>query len=119
MNPFEVLGLSMTADADQVRAAYRKLVKQHHPDQFQDPEEKQQAHERMMAINAAYEQALRYAIPRQTTAYSKSIPLDEALQLAQKMLKQGRPEMVLRELKRSETHSGPWFFLEGQAWMLL
>ena len=37
-NPFEVLGLKPGADAQDVRAAYRRLVKSCHPDQFQDPQ---------------------------------------------------------------------------------
>ena len=39
-NPFGVLGLEASADADQVRAAYRKLVKTCHPDKFQDETER-------------------------------------------------------------------------------
>lgn len=31
-SPYAVLGVSMTATADEVRAAYRALVKRHHPD---------------------------------------------------------------------------------------
>ena len=39
-NPFEVLGLKGTADADEIRSAYRALVKRCHPDMIQDPAEK-------------------------------------------------------------------------------
>ena len=36
-NPFEVLGLKGWADQDEIRTAYRTLVKQCHPDMIQDP----------------------------------------------------------------------------------
>src|SRR5215203_2842504 len=32
MNPYDVLGVSSDATATQIKAAYRKLVKQYHPD---------------------------------------------------------------------------------------
>lgn len=37
MNPYEVLGLPLEASARQIRAAYRRLAKLHHPDHGGDP----------------------------------------------------------------------------------
>ena len=48
-NPFEVLGLHGSADADEIRAAYRALVKKCHPDQFLDAEEQRAAQELLHA----------------------------------------------------------------------
>lgn len=47
MNPYEALGVAKDATADEIRAAYRKLAKKHHPDKGGDKE-------RMAAINDAY-----------------------------------------------------------------
>ena len=58
-NPFEVLGLKGWADQDEIRTAYRTLVKQCHPDMIQDPLLKEEAQARMVALNLAYEEALR------------------------------------------------------------
>ena len=63
-NPFEVLGLKGWADQDEIRTAYRTLVKQCHPDMIQDPLQKEEAQARMVALNLAYEEALRLASPR-------------------------------------------------------
>ena len=50
-NPFEVLGLKGWAGPDEIRTAYRALVKQCHPDMIRDPSEKEAAQNRMVALN--------------------------------------------------------------------
>lgn len=54
----KILGLSLgKIDKNEVRKAYRSLVKKHHPDRFhgKSTEEQQKAHERFIALNMAYE----------------------------------------------------------------
>ena len=63
--PFEELGLRAWADPDEIRRAYRALVKQCHPDLIRDPVGKREAEQRMIRLNLAYEEALRLAMPRQ------------------------------------------------------
>ena len=63
-NPFEVLGLKGMATPEEIRTAYRALARQCHPDMIQDPSEKEAAQTRMVALNLAYEEALRLASPR-------------------------------------------------------
>jgi molecular chaperone DnaJ len=49
-DPYATLGLRPGADATQVREAYRRLARLHHPDRSVDP----RATERMRAINRAW-----------------------------------------------------------------
>ena len=51
-DPYEVLGVARTASAKDIKAAFRKLAKKHHPDQNQDDAK---AKDRFAAINQAYE----------------------------------------------------------------
>lgn len=51
-NPYTVLGVSRTASAEEIRNAYRKLAKKHHPDLNVG---KPEAVERFKAISAAYD----------------------------------------------------------------
>ena len=55
MNPYEVLGIKPGASQDEIKSAYRKLIKQYHPDKFIDNPLKDLAEEKMIAINEAYD----------------------------------------------------------------
>lgn len=51
MDPYHILGISPNATDDEIKKAYRKLVKQYHPDKNSTEE----ARSRVQLINAAYE----------------------------------------------------------------
>ena len=55
MNPYQVLGVSPSATDEEIREAYRKLVKKYHPDRYQDSALREQAEAKLKEINAAYE----------------------------------------------------------------
>lgn len=50
-DPYQVLGVAKSASAADVKKAFRKLAKQHHPDHSKDP----RAKEKFAEVNAAYE----------------------------------------------------------------
>ncbi|MEO5718757.1 MAG: J domain-containing protein [Chthoniobacterales bacterium] len=51
---YETLGVSKTASADEIKSAFRKLARKHHPD-VAKPKEKEAAEEKFKTINEAYE----------------------------------------------------------------
>jgi DnaJ-class molecular chaperone len=51
-DPYQELGVSRTASADEIRKAFRKLAKQHHPDTNPDNKE---AEERFKRVSAAFD----------------------------------------------------------------
>jgi curved DNA-binding protein len=51
---YETLGVSKTAGADEIKSAFRKLARKHHPD-LAKPKEKAAAEEKFKQINEAYE----------------------------------------------------------------
>ena len=120
-NPFEVLGLNAGADADAVREAYRRLVKTCHPDKFLDADERKSAQEKMIALNLAYEEAIRLTASRRNaqTSYNRELTLEEALTLVEKMLRRGSPESALRHLMRTKERNGIWYATQGRILMEL
>lgn len=116
-NPFEILGLTPTADAEDVRAAYRRLVKQCHPDKFPDAEQRKAAQQKMVTLNLAYEEAYHLATSRRVNTYVSALPADDAVALAAKMLRQHSPESALRQLMRAESRGGAWYAMQGRILM--
>jgi curved DNA-binding protein CbpA len=51
---YEILGLMPGASQEEIKLAYRKLVKLWHPDGFINPQQKLEAEEKTKVINAAY-----------------------------------------------------------------
>jgi curved DNA-binding protein CbpA len=52
---YALLGVAPSATAEQIRAAYLKLVTEYHPDKHQDNPLKELARERLVLINQAYQ----------------------------------------------------------------
>ena len=55
MNPYEILGVNPGASQDEIKSAYRKLIKKYHPDQYGDNPLKELAQDKLIEINKAYE----------------------------------------------------------------
>ena len=55
-DPYEILGVGSGAEPEVIRAAYRALVRSHHPDRHGGDDERQRAvrHDRIATITAAY-----------------------------------------------------------------
>ena len=116
-NPFEVLGVKPGADEQTVRAAYRRMVKSCHPDQFQDVQQQKAAQEQLVRLNLAYEAALKL-VPRVTVGFNL-ISQEEAKHFARRLIAQGNLESALRQLNRADSKDGEWFCLQGDILMAL
>ncbi|MCL2811377.1 MAG: DnaJ domain-containing protein [Clostridia bacterium] len=112
-NPFLTLGIPATSDTRAVRDAYHKLVKLCHPDIVQGEAQKQQAQERMIALNLAYEEALRFACRPQVRI--SPVTLDDSLRLANRLLARRMAASAQRALERCPQRDATWYSLHGRA----
>ncbi len=55
-DPYVVLGVSRDASDEEIKDAYRALVKKYHPDKFADSDLAELANEKMKEINVAYDE---------------------------------------------------------------
>ncbi|MGN1383456.1 MAG: DnaJ domain-containing protein [Eubacterium sp.] len=54
-DPYEILGIPRTASQDDIRKAYRELVKKYHPDKYQGNPLADLAEEKLQDVNWAYD----------------------------------------------------------------
>ena len=59
MNPYEVLGVPENASDEQVKSAYKELVKKYHPDRYQDNPLADLAEQKLAEINEAYDMIMK------------------------------------------------------------
>lgn len=58
-NPYEVLGVSQNASEEEIKTAYKALVKKYHPDKYQNNPLADLAEEKLQEINEAYDMVMK------------------------------------------------------------
>lgn len=59
MNPYEVLGVPENASEEEIKKAYKELVKKYHPDKYQDNPLADLAEEKLQEVNEAYDMLMK------------------------------------------------------------
>ena len=85
-----------------------------------DPAEKEAAQTRMVALNLAYEEALRLASPRTgANTVTPELSSAEAVLMAQRAMARDNPEGALRSLVRCEKRDSEWYYMQGKVLMAM
>lgn len=67
-NPYDVLGIREGASEEEIKKAYREVVKKYHPDQYRDNPLSKLAEEKLKEANEAYD----YLLKNQSSSYSNN-----------------------------------------------
>jgi len=59
MNPYEVLGISENASEEEIKRAYKEMVKKYHPDKYQNNPLADLAEEKLQEVNEAYDMLIK------------------------------------------------------------
>ena len=128
-DPYRILNISKNADVEEIKKAYRILVKKYHPDRYQNSSLAKEATEKMKEINQAYDMVMREkqgqgsdasydngaydkhegSAPRDT--YNKTEP-SVYVNVRQDIKNQNfdKAESVLNKIPPTE-RSGEWYYL--------
>lgn len=71
-DPYEVLEIRKGSSKDEVRAAYKKLAKQYHPDQYDNNPLRDLAEDKMAEINEAYDYLMKHLSDNQNSSYNQN-----------------------------------------------
>jgi molecular chaperone DnaJ len=71
-DPYEVLGIPKGSSQEEIKAAYKKLVKKYHPDQYANNPLSDLAQEKLKEINQAYDNLIGGSQKSSSQNYQKS-----------------------------------------------
>lgn len=120
-DPYEVLGIQRGASKDEIKAAYRKLAKQYHPDMHVNNPLKELAQEKFIEVQEAYDQLMNdssSSYSSQSTSYSNSSTGGD-LQTARQYMNSGNYQQAVYILNSVKVRNAEWNFLMGVCYVNL
>jgi len=109
MNPYEVLGVNENASDEEIKKAYRQLVKKYHPDRYPNGSRQQEAAtEKLKQVNAAYDMVTKM----RQSGFSQG---NGAPQFAEVRMAMQRGDLMTAEamLNRMTERPAEWHYLMG------
>ncbi len=119
MNAYEVLGVSENASLDEIRKAYKDLVKKYHPDKYKDNPLSDLAQDKLKQINEAYDELCKLHGANGSSydshssskyGYSSS---SEAFSRVRMYLQQNNLSAAQQALNASSDRGAEWNYLQG------
>lgn len=124
-DPYEVLGIQRGASKDEIKAAYRKLAKQYHPDMHVDNPLKELAQEKFIEVQEAYDKLTNGSSGSYSNSYSSqssnynSSSGDSNFQTARQYMNSGNYQQAIYILNSIKSRNAEWNFLMGVCYVNL
>lgn len=115
-NPYEILGVKENASEEEIKKAYRTLVKQYHPDRYTDNPLQDLADEKLRDINQAYDSIMSNKGRKPSGGYEssqKSSDFQHVRDLINRRDFKGADQI----LRTSTNRTSEWHFLMGVVFM--
>jgi molecular chaperone DnaJ len=121
-NPYEVLGVRQGASEEDIKKAYREMVKKYHPDQYRDNPLSALAEEKLKEINEAYDYLVKnknggsYSYGTEDAgSYNNSSYNNSSSDFSQVRMHINSGNIVQAEqvLNSIEVKTAEWYFLRG------
>lgn len=117
-DPYEVLGVSRNASEDEIKKAYKELVKKYHPDKYSGSPLADLAEEKMKEVNEAYDSIMDMRKNGSNSAYSNSYSSSAEYANVRTLIFQNRIDEAERILDSVTTaKSAEWYFLRGMCYL--
>lgn len=121
-NPYEVLGIREGASEDEIKKAYRELVKKYHPDQYTDNPLSKLAEEKLREINEAYDYLMKNANFRRDTSPGggrnwESKNDNEFFGQVRSHINTGNVKLAEDMLDNTGNRTAAWYYLKGLIFM--
>lgn len=121
MNPYEVLGIKPGASQDEIKSAYRKLIKQYHPDKFINNPLKNLAEDKMIEINEAYDTLTKNSgnnnynsnSSSNSSNYNNSSTTSYEFQEIRRLIQSGNYAVAENKLNSINNRNAEWHYLYG------
>lgn len=115
-DPYEVLGISRNASAEDVKKAYRKLSRKYHPDAHINSADAKIAEEKFKEIQEAYEQIQSGRFGPSYTSYtSYNNYTDNSFSSIALLIRTGNYEEALRGLDMFTEKTADWYYFAALA----
>lgn len=124
MNPYSVLGVSQNATEEEIKTAYRNLVRKYHPDKYKDNPLADLAAEKMKEINEAYHILMKQKSSQNNThqnqgagqqQYQGAGASSAEFVEIERMIRSGQIDAAMARLRACSTRNAQWHYLMGLA----
>ena len=117
MNPYEVLGVSENASDEEIKKAYRELVKKYHPDKYVNNPLADLAAEKIKEINMAYDMITKQRSGSSTASSGSSYDNgDSNFSYIVSLINSNRLDEAINELEKmpASSRGAYWYYLMGE-----
>ena len=119
MDPYEVLGVRRDASDEEIKAAYKELVRKYHPDKYQNNPLSDLAEEKLQEVNEAYDMLMKNRSTGGSSGFGgagysqQSAGGSGNFNQVRRDIDNGNLAAAEAALNRSSNRNAEWFFLSG------